>query len=127
VLSSAGHLPPVIAAPGSQAGLLPLKPDPPIGIADDPPRRSATFVIPPGALVCCFTDGLVERRDQMIDDGMDRLAATMDKLVAAGPSGTPERSAEDACAEAMRALVGNAPAPDDIAVVMLSRPGNPDL
>jgi serine phosphatase RsbU (regulator of sigma subunit) len=127
VLSSAGHLPPVIAAPGSQAGLLPLKPDPPIGIADDPPRRSATFVIPPGALVCCFTDGLVERRDQMIDDGMDRLAATMDKLVAAGPGGTPERSAEDACAEAMRALVGNAPAPDDIAVVMLSRPGNPDL
>lgn len=127
VISSAGHLPPVIATPGSQARLLPLQPDPPIGIADDPPRRSTTFVIPPGALVCCFTDGLVERRDQAIDGGMDRLAATMDKLVAAGPGGTPERSAEDACAEAMRALVGNAPAPDDIAVVMLSRPGNPDL
>jgi sigma-B regulation protein RsbU (phosphoserine phosphatase) len=127
VISSAGHLPPVIATPGSPARLLPLQPDPPIGIADDPPRRSTTFVIPPGALVCCFTDGLVERRDQAIDGGMDRLAATMDKLVAAGPGGTPERSAEDACAEAMRALVGNAPAPDDIAVVMLSRPGNPDL
>ncbi len=127
VISSAGHLPPLIATPGSQARLLPLQPDPPIGIADDPPRRSTTFVIPPGALVCCFTDGLVERRDQAIDDGMDRLAATMDKLVAAGPGGTPERSAEDACAEAMRALVGNAPAPDDIAVVMLSRPGSPDL
>ena len=28
-VSSAGHLPPVLAAPGGQAGLLPLRPDPP--------------------------------------------------------------------------------------------------
>jgi len=33
--------------------------------------------------------------------------------------------AEDACAAVMRALVGNAPARDDIAVLMLSRhPGH---
>jgi phosphoserine phosphatase RsbU/P len=36
--SSAGHLPPVLAAPGGQAGL-PVDPDPPIGTADDPQRR----------------------------------------------------------------------------------------
>ena len=35
-VSSAGHLPPVLAAPGGRAGLLPLRPDPPIGTADDP-------------------------------------------------------------------------------------------
>jgi serine phosphatase RsbU (regulator of sigma subunit) len=118
-VSSAGHLPPVLAAPGGQAGLLPLRPDPPIGTADDPQRRSATVFIPPGALLCCFTDGLVERRGQILDQGMDTLATTLGKLIAAGPGTAPV--AEDACAEIMRALVGSTPAQDDIAVLVLSR------
>ena len=71
-VSSAGHLPPVLAAPGGQSGLLPVHPDPPIGTADDPQRRSATILIPPGALLCCFTDGLVERRGQVLDQGMEQ-------------------------------------------------------
>ncbi|HEY3882437.1 MAG TPA: GAF domain-containing SpoIIE family protein phosphatase [Trebonia sp.] len=119
VVSSAGHLPPVIAAPGTRAGLLPVRPDPPIGTADDPARRSATFAVPPGALLCCFTDGLVERRDQPIDQRMDTLAATLGKQVAAGAAGA---SAENACVEVMRALVGNTRSRDDIAVITLSRP-----
>jgi len=120
-VSSAGHLPPVLAAPGVQAGLLPLRPDPPIGTADDPQRRSATFFIPPGALLCCYTDGLVERRGQVLDQGMDTLAATLGKLVAAVPGATTEPVAEEACAEIMRALVGSTAAQDDIAVLVLSR------
>jgi serine phosphatase RsbU (regulator of sigma subunit) len=121
-VSSAGHLPPVLAAPGGQAGLLPLRPDPPIGTADDPQRRSATFFIPPGALLCCYTDGLVERRGQVLDQGMDTLAATLGKLVAVGPGAATVPIAEDACAEIMRALVGSTAAQDDIAVLVLSRP-----
>ena len=121
-VSSAGHLPPVLAAPGGQSGLLPVYPDPPIGTADDPQRRSATILIPPGALLCCFTDGLVERRGQVLDQGMDRLAAVLAKVIAAGPDGMTKPIEEDACAEIMRALVGNTPAQDDIAVLVLSRP-----
>jgi sigma-B regulation protein RsbU (phosphoserine phosphatase) len=124
VCSSAGHLPPVLAAPGGPAaGLLPLQPDPPIGTADEPERRSATAVIPPGALLCCFTDGLVERRDEAIDAGIGRLAATLDELIAAGPGrgGRPVPLAEDACAAVMRTLVGNEPAHDDIALLTLHR------
>jgi phosphoserine phosphatase RsbU/P len=120
-ISSAGHLPPVLAAPGGQAGPLPLMPDPPIGAADDPPRRSVTFFVPPGALLCFFTDGLVERRGQVIDQGMNQLAATLDRQIAAGPGDATELAADDACTEVMRALIGNAPSPDDIAVLMLSR------
>ena len=120
-VSSAGHLPPVLAAPGGQAALLPLRPDPPIGTADDPQRRSATFFIPPGALLCCYTDGLVERRGQVLDQGMDTLAATLGKLVAAVAGAPTEPVAEEACAEIMRALVGSTTAQDDIAVLVLSR------
>jgi phosphoserine phosphatase RsbU/P len=122
-VSSAGHLPPVLSAPGVPGALLSLRSDPPIGTADDPPRRSATVFIPPGALLCCFTDGLVERRDQAIDRGIDTLAAALDKQIAAGPNprGMNVPLAEDACAAVMRSLVGNSPAPDDIAVLMLNR------
>jgi serine phosphatase RsbU (regulator of sigma subunit) len=127
VCSSAGHLPPVLAAPGARAAMLPVRPDPPIGTADDPPRRCATAFIPPVALLCCFTDGLVERRDSSIDHGIGKLAAVLDERIAASAGGgRATEPAEDACAAVMRALVGNAPAPDDIAVLVLSRhPGPP--
>jgi phosphoserine phosphatase RsbU/P len=128
VVSSAGHLPPVLAAPGGRAGLLPVQPDPPIGVADHPQRRSATIFIPPRALLCCFTDGLVERRDHPIDHGIDKVAAILDEQIAADtdPGGPTRLSAEDTCAAVMRALVGNAPAQDDIAVLILSRHQQPD-
>jgi phosphoserine phosphatase RsbU/P len=120
-VSSAGHLPPVLAAPGRPGGPLPLRPDPPIGTADDPPRRSVTTLIPPGALLCCFTDGLVERRDQVIDRGIGKLAATLDEELTVGPVGPNVPLAEDACIAVMRALIGNAPATDDIGILMLNR------
>jgi phosphoserine phosphatase RsbU/P len=122
--SSAGHLPPVLAPPGWRpAGMLPVQPDPPIGATDDPGRSSATAVIPPGALLCCFTDGLVERRDEVIDLGIGRVAATLDQLIADGArcGGMLVPLAEDACAAVMRNLVGSAPARDDIALLTLHR------
>ena len=126
-LSSAGHLPPVLAATagGQPAGMLPIQPDPPIGATNDPPRHSTAMTIPLGGLLCCYTDGLVERREQAIDVGIGSLAATMDDQVRAGAcrSGRPVSLAEDACAAAMRVLVGNSPARDDVALVVAHRVG----
>jgi serine phosphatase RsbU (regulator of sigma subunit) len=116
-VSSAGHLPPVLAAPDGQAAPLSVRVDPPIGAADDPQRRTATVLVPPGALLCCFTDGLVERRGQVLDQGIGTVAVTLGRLIAAGRA-----NAEEACIEVMRALVGTAATQDDIAVLMLSRP-----
>ena len=120
-VSLAGHLPPVLAVPGGQAGMVVVRPDPPIGTADDPPRRSVTVLIPPGALLCCFTDGLVERRDEVIDQGIDTVAAVLARQVAADSRAPDRPAAEDACAALMRTLVGNSPSRDDIAVVVLGR------
>jgi phosphoserine phosphatase RsbU/P len=124
LVSSAGHLPPMLAVPGDQAaGSLPIPPDPPIGAADDPPRRSSAVTVPPGGLLCCYTDGLVERRDTSLDDGIGALGATMDAQLQAGAGrqGRPVPLAEDACAAVMRVLVGNAPARDDVAVLVAHR------
>ncbi len=42
-------------------------------------------VLGPGATVLLYTDGLVERRDQVLDDGMDRLRSAAAELHALSP------------------------------------------
>jgi serine phosphatase RsbU (regulator of sigma subunit) len=124
-VSSAGHLPPVLAVPGQGPGLAEIDAGVPIGVADDHPRTSDVIDVPPGALLCCYTDGLVERRDWSLDDGIARLATALAGPLKPTPASmTAARSvplAEEACAAVMRALVGNAPAQDDIAVLILHR------
>jgi serine phosphatase RsbU (regulator of sigma subunit) len=118
----AGHLPPVLAAPGLSAAPLAIRPGPPIGAADDPQRRPETVLVPPGGVLCCFTDGLVERRGQVIDVGIGALASALGELVAAGAARREAAVlAEDACAAVMRTLIGNEPARDDIALFALHR------
>jgi serine phosphatase RsbU (regulator of sigma subunit) len=120
--ASAGHLPPVLAAPGQPPGPIELHVDPVIGIASGPHRRSTVTRIPPGALLCLYTDGLVERRDQSLDAGIGHLADVVGQLAsAAGAVHGSLPRAEAGCATVMRALVGNAPATDDVAVVVLHR------
>jgi serine phosphatase RsbU (regulator of sigma subunit) len=123
LVSSAGHPPPVLAVQGQPGSTLDVRPDPPIGAADAPLRRSAVALIPPEGLLVCYTDGLVERRDRAIDHGIGLLAAAMDAVLAwrAARNGRPVPFAEDACAAVMRALVGNAQATDDVAVLVAYR------
>jgi len=107
-LSSAGHFPPVAAVPGRPAALAQAAVDVPIGVADAARRRVTSLPIAPGTLLCFFTDGLIERRGEPLDDGLARLCAA----VTAGPP-------EAACASVMKALIGNQPVRDDTAVLML--------
>ena len=114
-ISSAGHLPPVTAAPGQPAAVAQIAADPPIGVADAPARQASTLALAPGGVLCLFTDGLVERRDEPIDDGIGRLC----QAVTPGPP-------EDVCDSVMQALVGRQSPGDDIALVVLRRlPGQP--
>ena len=102
----AGHFPPVIACPGLPAELASVPVGLIIGVADPAPRPVTTLSIPPGALLCFFTDGLIERRGELIDDGLARLCQAL----------TPQ-PADDACATVMQALVGGGAARDDIALL----------
>jgi len=121
-LSSAGHLPPVLVVPG-RADLVPVSADLPIGVAEGASRRSVAISVPPGGLLFCYTDGLVERRERSIEDGVGLLAATLDDLVGTRPAFSTRTVPlpDEACAAAMRAMVGNEPARDDVAVLALHR------
>ncbi len=107
-ISSAGHFPPVIAAPGQHGAVAWIAVDPPIGVADVPARQVTTLALAPGAVLCLFTDGLVERRDEPIDDGITRLC----QAVTPGPP-------EGVCVSVMQALVGRQYPGDDIALLVL--------
>jgi sigma-B regulation protein RsbU (phosphoserine phosphatase) len=78
-LSSAGHLQPVLAVPGRPAALLDIPVDAPLGVGRPHRRRHATSVDwPPGALLLGYTDGLVERRHQIIDTGIKALTSVVE-------------------------------------------------
>jgi serine phosphatase RsbU (regulator of sigma subunit) len=114
-ISSAGHLPPVIAAPGQPTAMAQIAVDLPIGVADHSRRQVTTLALTPGAVLCLYTDGLVERRYEPIDEGITRLC----QAVTPGP-------AEDVCASAMQTLVGSQHPGDDIALLVLRwLPGQP--
>ncbi|AVV44149.1 SpoIIE family protein phosphatase [Streptomyces sp. ID05-04B] len=73
--SNAGHLPPLlVGADGSTRYLAPARHGIPVGIEASVPRFSHNHPLAPGSTLLLFTDGLVERRDQDIDTGLDGLA-----------------------------------------------------
>lgn len=110
LISSAGHLPPILAEPGRPARLTDVPVDPPLGVGRRiRHRRSSTIALPPGAVLVCYTDGLVERRDEVIDTGLARLL----KVVRAAP-------AEAVCATVM-VDVGLVQPADDVAVLAVRR------
>jgi serine phosphatase RsbU (regulator of sigma subunit) len=112
-VSSAGHPPPVLALPGRPAEAVDMKFDLLIGLGEMATRTTKTVELPPGALMCFYTDGLVERRDDSVDNGVARLC----DAVQAGP---PERVA----AAVMAALIGREPPEDDVALLLVHRIGN---
>lgn len=108
-LSLSGHLSPVLAAPGEESRLIDAPVDPPIGVGARK-RRTTVVRLPVGSVLAFYTDGLVERRGDVIDDGLRRLT----DVVAAEPPGV-------VCARVMAALVGTTPAQDDIALLVAQR------
>jgi PAS domain-containing protein/anti-sigma regulatory factor (Ser/Thr protein kinase) len=72
--ASAGHPPPLLVTPDGTVKYLEGGRSWPLGI-DTPRRRppAATEALPPGALLLLFTDGLVERRGESLDVGLERL------------------------------------------------------
>ena len=101
-LASAGHLPPLMVASG-QADYLPLRVGVPIGVGGDVDYEQLTVAVPDGATLIAFTDGLVERRDEVLDDGL--------VLAACSGASRPSPGALPIPARGLRAPLRPAPQP----------------
>src|SRR5579875_3593162 len=105
--AQAGHPPPVLVR-----GLTAVPLEPPSGVllgAAREPYQTATLKLEPGDLLLLYTDGLIERRNRSLDEGLTRLCAAVRGVT------DPPR----AIAAALRAL-GATATEDDTCLVALS-------
>jgi serine phosphatase RsbU (regulator of sigma subunit)/anti-sigma regulatory factor (Ser/Thr protein kinase) len=70
---SAGHLPPILMCPGEAPKLIDLGTAPPLGASRLARFTSRTFEMPVDSVLVLYTDGLVERREESIEAGLDRI------------------------------------------------------
>lgn len=107
--SNAGHPPPLLVHPDGRAELLGTDPDLLLGIQPSATRGDHQMVLPPGATLVLYSDGIVERRDHALDIGLERLRQAASDLHELAP---------DALCDALlaRLAVG---AEDDVALLVL--------
>ncbi|MGW2728934.1 SpoIIE family protein phosphatase [Streptomyces sp. NPDC001494] len=72
--SSAGHLPPLLTTEDGDTRYLNTGRGLLIGMEPGLPRTSARDPLPPRSTLLLFTDGLIERRGESLDEGMKRLS-----------------------------------------------------
>jgi serine/threonine-protein kinase RsbW len=109
----AGHLPPLLVEPGGAPRLLMDGRSPPLGVAaPGAPRGEAVVALPRGALLLLYTDGLVERRGEPIDDGLDRLVTAV-----AQQRGVPPKTLVRRLAASLLSPVGD----DDVCMLCFVR------
>ncbi|GAB2691016.1 SpoIIE family protein phosphatase [Kitasatospora kifunensis] len=112
----AGHVPPLVTAADGSLRVLDLPTGAPLGVGGVP-FESVEFELPSQGLVVLCTDGLIERRDRDLDEGIELLRATV-----TAQHGDLERS----CDAVLASLVTGT-REDDIAVIMArSHPIGPD-
>ncbi|MFE5752459.1 SpoIIE family protein phosphatase [Streptomyces massasporeus] len=107
-LSSAGHLPPVLAGADGGAALVEVPGGVPLGVGGVE-FGTVEVELAPGSLLALYTDGLVENRGEPIDTGLDTLTRLL------GNAGPSLQRASDSLLSAL------SPEPDDDVALLLVR------
>jgi hypothetical protein len=88
--SRAGHPPPLVSGPAG-ARWLDDGLSVPLAVAEGVERRNATASMTAEDVLVLYTDGLVERRDEVIDTGLARLAGTVERVDEESVAGLADR------------------------------------
>jgi serine phosphatase RsbU (regulator of sigma subunit)/anti-sigma regulatory factor (Ser/Thr protein kinase) len=108
---TAGHLPPLLIDPDGHPRLLEHTPGLPVGVRIGHNYQACRYPFPTGSRLLLYTDGLIERRDESIDEGFQRLA-----VAAQAAAGRTDSSFAD---RVYRALVDETPLEDDVALLAI--------
>ncbi|MET9483847.1 SpoIIE family protein phosphatase [Streptomyces sp. NPDC006638] len=112
--ANAGHPPPVVVEPGEEPLMLDVPPGMPLGVGGEP-FEQVEVELAEGALLSLYTDGLVESRDQPLDEGLTAFRAAL---------ANPVRPLEDVCDHVLNTL-DTRHGEDDIALLMARIQGLP--
>ncbi len=108
--TNAGHPPPLIFG-GRESSYLEDGLAPPLGVTEEPEFTEHAQEMPPGSTLLLYTDGLVERRRESIQLGLDRLAR---EAVAQDGAGV-----DDLCDSILSSLIHAENVADDIALLAM--------
>jgi anti-sigma regulatory factor (Ser/Thr protein kinase)/putative methionine-R-sulfoxide reductase with GAF domain len=106
--SCAGHVPPAFRDPDGTVRIVELGSGPPLGATPAPRFEERVEELAPGSSILLYTDGLIERRGESIDAGLDRLR------LAARLEADPERM----CDAIVQELLGPDEPGDDVALLV---------
>ncbi|MFF7355239.1 MULTISPECIES: ATP-binding SpoIIE family protein phosphatase [Streptomyces] len=112
VYASAGHLPILVRDENGTVSRADEPTGPPLGTGGWI-HSSGSIALGPGATAVLYTDGLVERRDEDLDEGIAALERAL-----AGATGTPQV----VCDRLVRSAGVTADHDDDVAVLVLQHP-----
>jgi len=109
--ANAGHPPPLVVHPdGTVAELATWRGDLMLGVDPTARRTESVISLDRGTTVLLYTDGLIERRGSVLDDGMDQLRAAAARLAG--------RPLDEMCDQLIDQLVDTTPE-DDVALVAI--------
>jgi serine phosphatase RsbU (regulator of sigma subunit)/anti-sigma regulatory factor (Ser/Thr protein kinase) len=112
VYASAGHLPILVRDENGTVSRADEPTGPPLGTGGWV-HSSGSIALGPGSTAVLYTDGLVERRDEDLDEGIAALEGAL-----AGATGTPQVI----CDRLVRSAGVTADHDDDVAVLVLQHP-----
>jgi serine phosphatase RsbU (regulator of sigma subunit) len=117
-LASAGHLSPLRVSDREPCTPLELVPGPPLGVLGAL-YESSRARIAPGEGLLAFTDGLVESREQPVDEGIDALRAVLDEAL--GDGSGQALLPDELCTSAVAGMSRGEATADDVAVLVVRR------
>jgi sigma-B regulation protein RsbU (phosphoserine phosphatase) len=112
-VASAGHPPPLVVPVNGPGFFVELRVRPPLGVPSEASLPSSIVPLPEGAVMVLYTDGLIERRHEVLDEGMERLRRAV----------RPD-SPDAVCRSLTRTMLDDG-VQDDVAIVAICRSGLP--
>ncbi len=109
--SNAGHPPPLVVNPDNTVVTLNTgEPELLLGLDPETKRTESEVTLERGATVLLYTDGLVERRGESLDEGLGRLSGLLAQLAVGGPP------LKELCRKLIEQMMPERPE-DDVALV----------
>ncbi|MFH8662513.1 PP2C family protein-serine/threonine phosphatase [Streptomyces afghaniensis] len=118
--AAAGHPPPVLRLPDGTVRTLDAKPGAMLGIPLTQEIGDHTVRLAPGSTLALYTDGLVERRAQGIDPGIERLASALGRFRSAELDADLEGSAD----RILHPLLSDSERDDDVCLLLCHLQGD---
>jgi PAS domain S-box-containing protein len=111
-VARAGHMPPVVTSPGQAPRLVLGGSSAPLDAYNNPiARPHAEVALPDESLLVLFTDGLIERGDRPLSDGLDAMLGALDVR--------RDDAAQQLADDLTRAMLADRRTRDDVCVVAL--------